>query len=182
MKSLFTYSYFLNTKRLECHPLFSIFRFTSLVRLAPPAKYNFLESSKFIHTAHPSHRLISKRSYLVFAWLKYLTTLNYQLDQCWRVKIAMLPSTKSLYTITKAPMAHKTHSKEQFVFKFYHFAITFKVTKPLLVTSYSFSAHSLAYILALTKQLFPVFETNLLYLRYYKVRYHLKELQFFHYN
>ena len=79
-------------------------------------------------------------------------------------------------------MAHKTRSKEQFVFKFYHFAITFKEAQPLLVSSLTFSTGSLAYILILTKQLFPVFETNILYLKYYKVQYRLKESHFFCYH
>ena len=94
----------------------------------------------------------------------------------------MLPATRSFYTITKAPMAHKTRSKEQFVFKFYHFAITFKESQPLLVNSTTFSTCALAYILVLTKQLFPVFETNILYLKYYYVRYRLKEFHFFRYD
>ena len=79
-------------------------------------------------------------------------------------------------------MAHKTRSKEQFVFKFYHFAITFKESQLLLVNSTTFSAHALACILVLTKQLFPVFETNLLYLKYYYVRYRLQESRFFRYD
>ena len=79
-------------------------------------------------------------------------------------------------------MAHKTRSKEQFVFKFYHFAITFKESQPLLATAPVFSPSSLAYILVLTKQLFPVFETNLLYLKYYYVRYRLKGSLFFRYD
>ena len=94
----------------------------------------------------------------------------------------MLPATQSFYTITKAPMAHKTRSKEQFIFKFYHFAITFKVNSLLMVSSNNVSVGALAYILMLTKQLFPVFETNLLYLKYYRVRYPLMDQYFFVYK
>ena len=38
--------------------------------------------------------------------------------------ISILPSKRSLYTFQKAPMAHKTNSKEQFMFKFYFFKFT----------------------------------------------------------
>lgn len=78
-------------------------------------------------------------------------------------------------------MAHKTRSKEQFVFKFYHFAITFKELQPMSVNSLILSNRTLAYALILTRQLFPVFETNLLYLKYYRVRYRLRDGQFFRY-
>jgi ribosomal protein S10 len=37
------------------------------------------------------------------------------------IKFAFLPIKRKSYTLTKAPMAHKTNSKEQFVFKFFKF-------------------------------------------------------------
>ena len=182
MKSLFTYPHIASSVNSKFYPLFSVFRFTSLIRVSAPVNYKLLETTKVSTESNRSSRLLSKRSYLVFAWLKYLTILNSEVGKFWRVRIVMLPATKSFYTITKAPMAHKTRSKEQFVFKFYHFAITFKEAQPLLVSSLTFSTGSLAYILILTKQLFPVFETNILYLKYYKVQYRLKESHFFCYH
>ena len=94
----------------------------------------------------------------------------------------MLPATQSFYTITKAPMAHKTRSKEQFIFKFYHFTITFKVNNQVIIASNNTSVKALAHMLMLTKRLFPVFETNLLYLKYYRVLYPLTDQYFFVYK
>lgn len=135
-------------------------------------------SSEFSST---TSRAATKRSYLVFAWLRYLTVGSVNSNTRWKAQIVMLPSRRALYTITKAPMAHKTNSKEQFIFKFYHFSLTFKVSNRLRVAAESRSTHALAYNFYLTKKLFPVFETNLLYLKYYRIRYPLKDSVFFTY-
>ena len=167
------------------HHLFSTFRFTSLVRVITPGSINqSLTASAFrnIELCKTSGRVSAKRSYLIFSWLHYLTTRSLSREIECRVRISMLPSTQSFYTITKAPMAHKTRSKEQFIFKFYHFVITFKVDPLLMVSSRSTSIESLAYVLILTKQLFPVFETNLLYLKYYRVMYLMLDQSFFTYK
>ena len=164
---------------------FGTFRFTSLVRVTTPIPGDdTLTTSEFTSSRaiNASHRVSAKRSYLIFSWLHYLTVKGQSNTSCCKVSITMLPATQSFYTITKAPMAHKTRSKEQFIFKFYHFAITFKVNSLLMVSSNNASVGSLAYILMLTKQLFPVFETNLLYLKYYRVRYPLMDQYFFVYK
>jgi ribosomal protein S10 len=92
-------------------------------------------------------------------------------------RIAILPPTKSMYTLTKAPMAHKTNSKEQFLFKFYNFKFSFnlKTDSELAPTSLAQGAHSLA----ITKKLFPVFETNMLFLKNYEISYPVCDQNFF---
>ena len=62
-------------------------------------------------------------------------------------------------------MAHKTRSKEQFEFRFYFFKLSFttffkKKTQPL-------NTDHLLFVLLNTKRIFPIFETNLLFLKYY---------------
>ena len=162
-------------------PLFSTFRFTSLVRmLTPSSPSNSLVTSSVTPSSTTS-RAATKRSYLVFAWLRYLTTGSTHLTSRWKAQIVMLPSRYSLYTVTKAPMAHKTNSKEQFLFKFYHFSLTFKVLNRPRVAVETESTYSLAHNFYLTKKLFPVFETNLLYLKYYRIRYPLRDSRFFTY-
>ena len=164
---------------------FGIFRFTSLVRITTPvSKEDSLTTLAFTSTGtvNTAYRVSAKRSYLIFSWLHYLTTKGHSNISCCDVRIAMLPATQSFYTITKAPMAHKTRSKEQFIFKFYHFTITFKVNSRLVISSPNTSIGALAHVLVLTKQLFPIFETNLLYLKYYRVRYSLVDQSFFVYE
>lgn len=74
-----------------------------------------------------------------------------------------------MYTLPRAPMAHKTNSKEQFLFKFYNFKFSFTLRpKRLHVAS---SPQQGAHAIALTHRLFPVFGTNLLFLKYYEISY-----------
>jgi hypothetical protein len=82
-----------------------------------------------------------------------------------------------MYTLTKAPMAHKTNSKEQFLFKFYNFKFSFalKTNLDLAPSTVAQGAHSLA----ITKSLFPVFETNMLFLKNYEVSYPVHDKGFF---
>lgn len=74
-------------------------------------------------------------------------------------------------------MAHKTNSKEQFLFKFYNFKFSFSLkTNPKLApATISQGAHSLS----ITKELFPVFETNMLFLKSYEVSYPVHDKNFF---
>lgn len=74
-------------------------------------------------------------------------------------------------------MAHKTNSKEQFLFKFYNFKFSFnlKTDSELAPTSLAQGAHSLA----ITKKLFPVFETNMLFLKNYEISYPVCDQNFF---
>jgi hypothetical protein len=92
-------------------------------------------------------------------------------------RIAILPSKKSTYTLTKAPMAHKTNSKEQFLFKFYNFRFSFtlRVNPDLTPSTLSQGAYSTT----LTRRLFPVFETNLLFLKYYEITYPVGDPKYF---
>ena len=64
-------------------------------------------------------------------------------------------------------MAHKTNSKEQFMFKFYFFKFSTSLT-----TSFDDipkSADEALLVFYLTKKSFPFFETNLLFLKYYQI-------------
>lgn len=69
-------------------------------------------------------RVSLKKSVLLAAWLRYLTT---NLNLTTRASITALPKKRKLYTLTKAPMAHKTNSKEQYMFKFFFFRCSFRL-------------------------------------------------------
>ena len=66
-------------------------------------------------------------------------------------------------------MAHKTNSKEQFMFKFYKFKFSFNLF--IEDENLPLSPSQGAYALDLTKKLFPSFETNLLFLKAYEITY-----------
>ncbi len=124
-----------------------------------------------------SWRVTFKKSYCLLYWLKYLSIATRYENSTRKAALAVLPRTRSVYTLTKAPMAHKTNSKEQYMFHFYHF--TFSIN---LVTSKRRQPTSVdqgAYAALLTRRLFPVFETNLLFLKYYSVTYAVRDIMYF---
>ena len=133
-----------------------------------------------------------KKSYLAMSWFNYLhessisSTLPFgeKPNDKSSIKptshLAILPSKRSLYTLVKAPMAHKTNSKEQFMFKFYFFK--FSITLPLSNTLIPDSIDKAVLTYFLVKDLFPVFETNLLFLKYYQIMFPYKESNFFNFN
>jgi hypothetical protein len=80
-------------------------------------------------------------------------------------KISFKPTRQTIFTLTKAPMAHKTFSQEQFLFKFYKFTIRFSVPMPLYLT-----LNQSLYILLFLRQSLPIVETNILFLKRFNLR------------
>lgn len=155
--------------RLQKHPVRYSFRFMSLI---PPISNNdFGPASQTPYTPLPN-RLFLKRSYLILSWLFYMSTADYTPDTDLKPRLAVLPARNSKYTLTKAPMAHKTNSKEQFLFRFYKFKFSFtgSLDTEFLPGNYFQAGHGLE----MTKNLFPVFETNLLFLKTYEITYPLR--------
>ncbi len=150
------------------------FRFVSLI--APHTPY-FTESENNLTLPPKTRRPLLKKSYLLASWLLYLSAVPSSKMSKAVPKIAILPCKQRVYTLTKAPMAHKTNSKEQFLFKFYNFKFSIDLALPLRLvpSSVSQGAHSLT----ITRKLFPVFETNLLFLKYYQISYHVRDNKFF---
>ena len=84
------------------------------------------------------------------------------------LRFNILPSKRSLYTFQKAPMAHKTNSKEQFMFKFYFFKLDVSASVDPKLIPNSVNAGLMTYYLM--RHTFPVFETNVLFLKYYRIK------------
>jgi hypothetical protein len=74
-------------------------------------------------------------------------------------------------------MAHKTNSKEQFQFKFYNFK--FSVNLNLTDQDIPVSRAQGAFTLTLAHKLVPSFETNMLFLKYYRLQYPMRASAFF---
>lgn len=160
---------FNRVNRVTKHPVRYSFRFMSLI---PPISDNdFGPAHQTPYTPLPN-RLFLKRSYLILSWLFYMTTADYSPETDLKPRLAVLPARNSKYTLTKAPMAHKTNSKEQFLFRFYKFKFSFtgSLETELLPTNHLQGGHAVE----LTKNLFPVFETNLLFLKTYEITWPLK--------
>lgn len=123
--------------------------------------------------------ILVKQSYLIMTWLYYLTFTVKQKDEDRIIEFAFLPIRRKMYTLTKAPMAHKTNSKEQIVFKFYKFKVSIKSN---FLTEYSLKSIDQGLLSLLNaKYLFPVFDTNLLFLKNYSIQTLLTDKTFFNY-
>lgn len=123
--------------------------------------------------------ILVKQSYLIMTWLYYLTFTIKQKDEDRIIEFAFLPIRRKMYTLTKAPMAHKTNSKEQIVFKFYKFKVSIKSN---FLTEYSLKSIDQGLLSLLNaKYLFPVFDTNLLFLKNYNIQTLLTDKTFFNY-
>lgn len=118
-----------------------------------------------------------KQSYLAFSWFQFLQKVP-KSDVILRFYV--LPSKRSLYTLQKAPMAHKTNSKEQFMFKFYFFKFYARITTDYFnIPKTKNEALAAFYIMRWT---FPCFETNLLFLKYYQISSLYSESEYFNYR
>jgi hypothetical protein len=85
-----------------------------------------------------------------------------------------------MYTLTKAPMAHKTNSKEQFVFRVFKFTTSIKTN--FRVGRAPASVDHALVVLFLTKSMFPIFETNLLLLKTYTFILKMSDPNYFNYH
>jgi hypothetical protein len=98
------------------------------------SKYNSFLKNK------SDKRILVKQSYILLMWLNYIATISGMTSKSSIKKKKTCPSffvypfRNYKTTIIKAPMAHKTHSQEQFMIRFYKFSITFYTNTP---TSYS---------------------------------------------
>ena len=147
------------------------FFFVSLLPLV------YLGSDKLRYSQlHPTlcNKLFIKKSYLILLWLHYLA--SYKKDK-YTVKISTINARTKLYTVVKAPMAHKTNSKEQFTSRYYRFKVKFEVKRhyrnSLLSTKSNVCLNTSFY------KMFPTFETNLLFLTSSKVLVPLVPKSFF---
>ena len=125
--------------------------------------------------------LLLKQSYLLVTWFYYLKESRLKVSGKSEntLKFSFLPTKRSIYTLTKAPMAHKTNSKEQFVFRTFRFKVSIKTYFSQHGVPSSVNAGLLA--LFTTKTLFPVFETNLLLLKNYNIVIKLHDPRYFNY-
>jgi hypothetical protein len=150
--------------------------------LTAPFLLNNLRLSTISPNLTPSFKtkLLIKQSYLILTWFYYLsisTTLTKKDSNS--ISFAFLPLKSKSYTLTKAPMAQKTRSKEQFHFKFYVFKVSVKTN--LLAESSLTSLDQTLLAFLITKSTFPIFETNLLFLKSYVLNLHFYDKNFFNY-
>jgi len=157
------------------------FRFVSLI-----SPYLLSDLRVFNITSSPStpkkSTLLLKQSYLLMTWFYYLKESQFKPQGKTenRLKFTFLPTRRTMNTLTKAPMAHKTNSKEQFVFRTFRFKVSIKTF--FASTSAPLSVDAALAALYMTKSIFPVFETNLLLLKNYTIILKMHDSGYFNYH
>jgi len=96
------------------------------------------------------------------------------------VSFITLPVKRKQYTLQRAPMAHKTNSKEHYKFKFFFYKIKFVAA--IKNTVQPLSPDSGLFFALLIKPFFPVFGTNLLLLSSYRLLFSCKTGHFLTYK
>lgn len=108
-------------------------------------------------------KIYVKQSYVLLTWFYYLNSFKVSRKNMPNIRIAYLPVRRNIFTATKAPMAHKTNSKEQFLYLYHKFLVTCKL--PLrLGRDVDSPDKGLALALILKKN-FKAFETSLFILK-----------------
>jgi hypothetical protein len=104
-------------------------------------------------------KILLKQSYLFLTWFFYLNKVKQKNKIC----VVALPSRRIVFTTTKAPMAHRKNSKEQYKLQYYNFYVKFQLTSFLL------DENEMLYLLLFYKKNFVFFETNLFLLKNFNI-------------
>lgn len=127
-------SYKINNIKVENSLKYSL-RFTSLVPPSSVPKISILNNlvtsqDKF----YPKKNINVKHSYILMSWMYYVK-MSYSESNELKFKklfniptIFCYPKRTQTFTHTKAPIAHKTFSQEQFKFKFYFLSVSFNIS------------------------------------------------------
>ena len=166
-------------KNLQFTPNFKITYNLLFISFFPPQNTN---NFKFNLTSlKVDKKIYVKQSYILLTWFYYLSFFKTK-DEGKKnnIKIKYFPITRRIFTSTKAPMAHKTRSKEQFIYKYYKFLLVFKsnVNLPQVINSLD---NALLFIF-LTKKNFRIFETNLIFLKFFKFFFPIQTSQFLNFS
>jgi len=115
---------------------------------------------------------------MIMTWFYYLNFINTK-NVKRKCKFFSLPIRQKSYTILKAPMAHKNWSKEQLKLQFYKLSVSFS---SIFKENFKLQNlnHGLVFAL-ISKKTFPVFETNLLFLKKVILTFFTQDLLFFNY-
>jgi hypothetical protein len=124
-------------------------------------------------------KIMLKQSYILLTWFYYISFINQKKNKKNKVKFFVFPVFNEKFTTTKAPMAHKNWSKEQYKFSFYKFVINFNCH--LKEENKVNSLNEFLLFILLTKKNFPFFETNLFFLKNINFFFKFKDQIYFNY-
>lgn len=147
------------TKKLSDKKIFKFsLKFNSIYL---PSSVSNIKLLNFKKNFWKKNKIKVKQSYILLVWIRYI---NYLFKGSKTPSIFIFPFNKYKTTVLKAPMAHKTNSQEQFIFKEYTLGITFNLCLN------SFTLNETLYYILLIKKIIPNYSTNLLFLRKFTIR------------
>jgi len=149
----------------------------SFISLIAPFFSNNLKFLSILPTNEK--KIFLKQSYIMLTWFYYLNFIENTKNTSNNLKIFTLPTNRKKFTLTKAPIAHKNWSKEQYKFEYYSFVITLSYQLKAENSINSFN-NSILFVL-ITKKSFPQFETNLLFLKSIRFHFKYKDENYFNY-
>ncbi len=148
----------------------------SLLSLISP--YSIKNINFFIYNLdHKKKKLYIKQSYLMLTWFYYISLVNFNTKK--KINFFIMSKKTNHLTSIKAPMAHKSFSKEQFSFKYYIFILSFKgfFKNHYILNDIN---KSLLFIL-LSKKFIPSTETNVIFLKNFKFLIKVADFDFFNF-
>ena len=150
-----------NSSKLQTSDFEVEYNFLFVSWVAPHILFN--RSRSLLQSRRVKVGVSIKKAYTMLTWLYYLTfTLDRQTENK-VVRFSFLPRRRKFYTLTKAPMAHKTFSQEQYWLRVYKLQINFTVARSDISTLGS--VNSSFYVLLLLRSSLPLLETNLMLLK-----------------
>ena len=113
------------------------------------------------------------------SWFNQFAFASLDVEVKKSLRFATLPTTRSKYTLTKAPMAHKTNSKEQYEFRFYYTVATLNFS--LRPGNFVNSVNAAALSIMLCKRSLPLIATSVLLIKHYTIMYYFNDSIFYNY-
>lgn len=163
----YNFNYIKNTSNV------SLF-YVSLINPFILTNYTF-ENYKRYATLKPNQKIYVKQSYMLLTWFYYLNFISKKTTKYEKnfsnLKFFIAPKLKRKFTITKAPIAHKTRSKEQILFTFFKFRALLTLSNLSHFKEYSSytSIDQTLLSILLAKNTICFNETNLLILQKKKI-------------
>jgi hypothetical protein len=137
-------------------------KFVSIVTPSTLKNLRLLASTDY-ERSDSHNKILIKQSYLLLTWLVYVRGTYSSTEANVVPAFFVQPISQTKLTNLKAPMAHKTFSQEQFLFKKYSLTISFKHN--LVGSEVVSSVNSSIFIALSMRAQTPFFNTNLLFLK-----------------
>ena len=164
--------------------------YLKLYKYTPKLSFHFVFASLIAPFISPNINLLFrkntfaaknllKNSYVILAWFYYMTSVQ-RSNSATGVRFFVLPTHAQVYTLTKAPIAHKLWSKEQYKFVFYLLRVSF--SNCFFVDTELKSVNQGLLFILMSMRSLPFFSSNLLTLKNSTIKVSFYDLEFFRFG